>query len=1034
MNGVRIQVVGIAALVLAALLGAGLAVVSLSAADPGSGRSRSRPVGVRDPTRIDPPAPSGSTSPLRVASGTDALASTGASGTGSRIPVAPAAPIVLHTPGGTLSLTPLGVARGADAGQVARGGRSVVFRSSSPGTATTVTPQPAGGVEISDTLSSPSAPSSFSWVVMLDGVEQLVPTTDGGVNVVEVAPSTSSPPHLKPPSAEAGTGQEPAVSQPAGGGPQRPLPPPNSYPEIRLGPTGDGSVPLPCDLAAAATESAGTSGLRFAASFSALTPVFLAGCSLAASSPSEASPGAATSRISHPSLAASHVRRGGGGLAGGGRLSEEVVVASIAPPRSTDARGVRVPTSLSVSGDVVTMRVDRRAGRYTYPLVADPLVKGQSEPAPCSEIVQSGFDATGHPMLTLNCKEWFAVGFNDYRLMNYADPAFKQSEGGPQQGCGAIMDSEDQEYELKQIAATGANVIRVWFFQKYYQDYLENEPKGKGWEPYIHLLKAAKAAGLLVIPVVANEWDQCDRENSTLNDGNHLPYTFYEPGSGGYEAPQFNYHYSTKQWAQMVAEEFSPNNSSGETSELWKTIAFYQVINEAELDLKATSSECAPNGAQLLYNFAENMAHTLKTAYVGSGSVTPPLVSLGTMGIGQCGVSSDVPDPVNHPSVGDYAYANSASEINICEVHDYDAEGVSDTTHDWYGLPNDSLQQRISDCSNKPLFVGEAGIEANVQPGAVERCDHPSPPSGCPKSAPEASQTTLEQRAQDLSDKMEAAFNAGASGYIVWDKILASSASAWNVENDETLGYGAYGYISGGQKHQDPALCIINSLAETWLIGDAPITVPSTEACDKQVSVPGAVDHFAFVDGTTEGWGGEWKTTPGVWGDLGTTYSSSFNHGELYPESGALKITVGGAPLDTREGIEIRTIEGTEFNPHSEMEVNADSVALLTPGGTVSMWLDNQAAAKACATELKVTPVLRVNKGWYPVEKGLESLPAGKWTQLTIEVPTEVEVTVEGKATKQPVTVVNAVGLEVQVPESKTKCTGESVYLDDVSW
>jgi hypothetical protein len=1026
-NRVRIQVVGIAALIVAALLGAGLAVVSLSAAEAGAGRGRSRPVGVRDPTRIDPPAPGGSTSPLRVAPGRDALASTGASGTGSSIPVAPAAPIVLHTPGGTLSLTPLGVSQGADAGQVARGGRSVVFRSPARDTATTVTPQPAGGVEISDTLRSSSAPSSFSWVVKLDGVERLVPTTDGGVNVVKVAASTSPPPHLTPPPGGAGTGHELAAAEPNGGRPRGPLLPPNSYAETRLGPTGNGSVPPPCDLVASVTESSGASGLSLAGSFSSLGPVFVSGCSPRAALPVEASSAAVTSRALRPSLSASHVRTGKGGLAGGGRLSKEVVVASIAPPRSTDARGVQVPTSLSVSGDVVTMHVDRGAGRYTYPLTADPLVKGQSEPAPCSEIVQSGFDATGHPVLTLHCKEWFAVGFNDYRLMNYADPAFKQSEGGPQQGCGAIMDSEDQEYEIKQIAATGVNVIRVWFFQKYYQDYLENEPKGKGWEPYIHLLKAAKAAGLLVIPVIANEWDQCDRENGTLNDGNHLPYTFYEPGSGGYEAPQFSYHYSTKQWAQMVAEEFSPNNSSGETSELWKTIAFYQVINEAELDLKATSSECAPNGAQLLYNFGENMAHTLKTAYVGSGSVTPPLVSLGTMGIGQCGVSSDVPDPVNHPSIGDYAYANSAPEINICEVHDYDAEGVSDTTHDWYGLPNNSLQQRISDCSSKPLFVGEAGLEANVQPGAVERCDHPSPPPGCPKSAPEASQTTLEQRAQDLSDKMEAAFNAGASGYIVWDKIMASSASKWNIENDETLGYGAYGYLNEGQKHQDPSLCVINSFAEVWLIGEAPETVPSAEACDKQVAVPGSVDHFAFVDGTAEGWGGEWKTTPGTWGDLGTTYSSSFNHGELYSESGSLKITVGGGPLDTREGLFIAKIEGTEFNPHSEMEVNADSVALLTPGATVSMWLNNQAKG-LCASDIEVTPMLRVNKGWDEAEGSLEKLPSGKWKKLTIEVPPE------DPKTHEPVTVVNAVGLEVRAPEKEIKCTGESVYLDDVSW
>ena len=642
------------------------------------------------------------------------------------------APISLHTPGGVLSLTPLGVARGAEVGQAGRGERSVVFRSSAPATDTTVTPKPDGGIEVSETLRSAGAPGSFSWAVKLDGVEQLIPRSDGGVNVVEIAPSAPRPDAklVSQAGPSAAAGQVSAGGGPEGDGPRRPLAPPNSYPTSPIGPAGDGSVAPACDPAA----TGGARVTRFATGLDSLAPILPSSpvCAPLARLPIGATslPAAAATSQALPDGVGARARPGGG-LVRGGRLSHEVVVATIAAPHSTDARGVQVPTRLSVSGNVVTMRLDRTMRGLTYPIVADPLVKGQSEPAPCSEIVQSGFDATGHPMLTLNCREWFAVGFNDYRLMNYSDPAFTQTEGGPQQGCGAILDSEDQEYELKQIAGTGANVIRVWFFQKYYQDHMENEPKGNGWEPYIHLLKAAKNAGLLVIPVITNEWDQCDREDGTLNDGNHLPYTFYEPGAGGYEAPQFNYRYSAKQWAQMVAEEFSPN-STGEAKELWKSIAFYQIINEAELDLKSTSSECAPNGAQLLYNFAQNMAQTIKSGYVGKSPVAPPLVSLGTMGIGQCGVSSDVPDPVNHPSIGDYAYANSAPGIDICEVHDYDAESESDTTYDWYGLPYDSLQQRIADCSTKPLFVGEAGIEANAQAGAIERCDHKSPPKGCP--------------------------------------------------------------------------------------------------------------------------------------------------------------------------------------------------------------------------------------------------------------------------------------------------------------
>jgi hypothetical protein len=101
--------------------------------------------------------------------------------------------------------------------------------------------------------------------------------------------------------------------------------------------------------------------------------------------------------------------------------------------------------------------------------------------------------------------------------------------------------------------------------------------------------------------------------------------------------------------------------------------------------------------------------------------VPAPLVSLGTMAIGQCGVSSDVANPIEAPYEDDYAIANSG--VDICEVHDYDAESVSDPSYEWYGLPYNSLSQRIDDCGGKPMVVGEAGIEANVHAGNVDRVD-----------------------------------------------------------------------------------------------------------------------------------------------------------------------------------------------------------------------------------------------------------------------------------------------------------------------
>jgi hypothetical protein len=77
------------------------------------------------------------------------------------------------------------------------------------------------------------------------------------------------------------------------------------------------------------------------------------------------------------------------------------------------------------------------------------------------------------------------------------------------------------------------------------------------------------------------------------------------------------------------------------------------------------------------------------------------LVSLGTIGEGQCGTAGD-----------NYRHVHAGS-VDICTLHDYN--------HAAQALPGDpfnGFQVRFDQCNglNKPVVVDEAGIVADVDP------------------------------------------------------------------------------------------------------------------------------------------------------------------------------------------------------------------------------------------------------------------------------------------------------------------------------
>src|SRR5260370_37118123 len=91
-----------------------------------------------------------------------------------------------------------------------------------------------------------------------------------------------------------------------------------------------------------------------------------------------------------------------------------------------------------------------------------------------------------------------------------------------------------------------------------------------------------------------------------------------------------------------------------------------------------------------------------------------------------------------------------SGKVDLCDVwHDYEKVTTP--------LPS-QMQQRISICRNlnKPSFVGEAGICANITADA-----------GCSGTVTFA---TLQQRAAFFDAKLSAGFDAGLAGYVLWNK------------------------------------------------------------------------------------------------------------------------------------------------------------------------------------------------------------------------------------------------------------------------
>jgi hypothetical protein len=268
----------------------------------------------------------------------------------------------------------------------------------------------------------------------------------------------------------------------------------------------------------------------------------------------------------------------------------------------------------------------------------------------------------------------------------------------------------------------GKTVMRAWFNQPLA---IDKNSGLRDWSGFDHTLAVAEAHGVKVIVTLGGQWGEC-------GDGGANGYRDTTWYTTGYTQVDPTMLVSFRDWVAEVVDRYK--NSP--------TVAFWQLMNEAEV--KDSIGSGCPDGTgprDVLAAWAADVGGLVK-------SIDPDhLVSLGTIGSGQCGTAN-----------ADYAYVHALPEIDLCEYHDY---------WDPAPIPGDQwngLQVRIDQCDalDKPLFIGEVGVRPNDVGG------------------------TLQGRADVLRAKIAAQRTEGVDGFLAWNwSNLGSTYDNFDIGPDD---------------------------------------------------------------------------------------------------------------------------------------------------------------------------------------------------------------------------------------------------------
>ncbi len=297
------------------------------------------------------------------------------------------------------------------------------------------------------------------------------------------------------------------------------------------------------------------------------------------------------------------------------------------------------------------------------------------------------------------------VGVNNWSLAASSD--VHDDCGGASQ---LVLDSKMFRWK-----AMGVDVVRFAAYQSFGIDANHN----RNWTAFDRVFAAAQKYGVHLIPVLGNNYTDCDYWGAYPGAQGKDAGTPVECGGSGnwydvgYKAPYNGYVTGYRQWVADFVARYSRH----------PMLAAWELVNE-------------PWGS-CIHRFFGDVIGVVRA----NDPVTPS--SLGSGGQGEAWSKGD-------------GYAHETALADWATAHVYGTAEMDPTTQ----CPGKNcLYSDIADAGalGKPFYVGEAGIDDRTN------CDTP-------------------QRADEYRARMRAAFDAGASGYVLWAYNERSPAGQFGLD------------------------------------------------------------------------------------------------------------------------------------------------------------------------------------------------------------------------------------------------------------
>jgi mannan endo-1,4-beta-mannosidase len=320
-------------------------------------------------------------------------------------------------------------------------------------------------------------------------------------------------------------------------------------------------------------------------------------------------------------------------------------------------------------------------GTTIPPATTSPGGSGVQPVAATSGATAPGFVSRNGDRLVLDGAPYTFVGMNIYNANS-------------RNNCWYPM----QDAELgAAIDATGADVIRSWFFAA-----LARTPDNSAFDftAFDETIASARARGVRVVVTLADHWGACETTGVKTTD-------WYRDG---YRTDRSGLPTTYRDYVAAVVSRYAND----------PTVLSWQLVNEPES--KDSSGSCAADGTDVLRAFAADMSAMIR-------AIDPNhLISLGTIGSGQCGAQGD-----------EYQRLHSDGSLDWCELHDYN--GATAFGGDaWNGM-----DVRVRQCAELglPVVIGESGVTV-------------------------AAAGSSESRASLYAAKVAAGAQRGVDGFLAW--------------------------------------------------------------------------------------------------------------------------------------------------------------------------------------------------------------------------------------------------------------------------